>query len=185
MNLARCHARRRRAGGFTLIANARAPRGFTLIELLVVVAIIGVLALALTLSIRGSTERQLTREAERFQTLVGQACTQAELTGREIGVTVDASGFSFRLLAGTRWQQIADGELRPRTWLDALRVALSREGRAVDLSVSPDAPPQVVCYSSGELTPFALTLTLGDAPRYRVTGADDATLKVARLEPTP
>ena len=164
-------------------AHSRPPRGFTLIELLVVVVIIGVLAFALTLSIGGSAERQLTREAERFQALVGQACAQAELSGREIGVRVDAGGFSFHLLAGDEWQD-ADkrGELRPRQWIDGLHAELSREGRIVDLSAPRNSAPQLVCFSSGELTPFALTLALGDAARYRVTGADDATLKVDRVE---
>jgi len=154
-----------------------------LIELLVVVVIVGVLALALTLSIGGSEERRLTREAERFQLLVGQACSQAELSGREIGVVVGDNGFSFRLLTGMEWQDAyAEGELRPRQWIEGLRAELSREGRIVDLSRASDGAPQLVCFSSGELTPFALTLALGDAARYRVTGADDATLKVARVE---
>ncbi|MGH8173463.1 MAG: prepilin-type N-terminal cleavage/methylation domain-containing protein [Rhodanobacteraceae bacterium] len=163
-----------------------AMRGFTLIELLVVVAIIGVVALALTLSIGGSEERRLTREAERFQLVVAQACAHAELTGREIGIVVGTGGFSFRLLTGTEWQDAyAEGELRPRQWIEGLRAELSREGRIVDLSNAREDTPQLVCFSSGELTPFALTLALGDAPRYRVTGADDSTLKVARVDTSP
>src|SRR3954468_24130532 len=44
--------------------------GFSLIELLVVVAIIGIVALVATLSINGSSEHQLQREAERFEALI-------------------------------------------------------------------------------------------------------------------
>lgn len=160
-------------------------RGFSLIELLVVVAIVGVLALAVTLSIGGSAQRQLLREAERFQALVGQACEQAELSGREIGIVVGAGGYSFRILGGNEWQAVPDdGPLRTRPWIDGLRANLSSEGRHVDFLATGDAAPQLVCFSSGELTPFVLTLELGDAPRYRVTGADDATLKTERVEPT-
>jgi general secretion pathway protein H len=163
-------------------AKRHAVRGFSLIELLVVVAIIGVLALAVTLSIGGSSQRQLLREAERFQALIGQACGQAELSGREIGVIVGAGGYSFRMLGGTEWRDFPDdGPLRARRWIDGLRVDLSSEGRHVDLLATRDAAPQLVCFSSGELTPFALTLELGDAPRYRVSGADDATLKTERI----
>lgn len=159
-------------------------RGFSLIELLVVVAIVGVLALAVTLSIGGSAQRQLLREAERFQALVGQACEQAELSGREIGVVVGAGGYSFRILGGNEWQAVPDdGPLRTRPWIDGLRANLSSEGRHVDFLSTGDAAPQLVCFSSGELTPFVLTLELGDAPRYRVTGAEDATLKTERVEP--
>lgn len=175
-------ANSRVAAGPATTVRLRLARGFTLIELLVVVAIIGVLALAVTLSVRGSAERQLLREAERFQALIGQACMQAELTGREIGVVVGSNGYSFRLLTGNAWQDVAnDGELRARPWVEGLRTELSREGRSVDLVAGGDATPQLVCFSSGELTPFALTLALGDAARYRVSGADDATLKTERI----
>jgi general secretion pathway protein H len=167
-------------------ANARTPRGFSLIELLVVVVIVGVLALAVTLSIRGGADRQLRQEAERFAALVDQACTQAELSGREIGVVVDAGGYSFQMLAGTHWQDVPGaGELRPRRWIDGLGADLAREGHRVDLAGVTDRSPQIVCFSSGELTPFALTLALGEAPRYRVSGAEDATLETERTGAAP
>ena len=157
-------------------------RAFSLIELLVVVVIVGVLALAVTLSVGGSSQRQLLREADRFQALIGQACEEAELSGREIGVVVGAGGYSFRMLGGTEWRDFpADAPLRARQWIDGLRVDLSSAGRHIDLLATSDAAPQLVCFSSGELTPFALTLELGDASRYRVSGADDATLKTERV----
>jgi len=159
-----------------------AARGFSLIELLVVVVIVAVLALAVTLSVAGSADRQLLRETDRFEGLVRLACEKAEQGGREIGVDVGTGGFSFRRLDGDQWQDIdADGEMRPRSWLDGMRVALSREGRGVDLDAR-NAPPQIVCFSSGEMTPFALTLALGDVKPYRVTGSDDGTTKRDRVE---
>jgi general secretion pathway protein H len=156
--------------------------GFSLIELLVVVVIVAVLALAVTLSVGGSVERRLEREADRFDGLVHLACERAEQSGREIGVSVGAGGFSFQRLAGTTWLDLdAENELRPRPWLDGMQVRLSREGRSVDLAAR-DAPPQIVCFSSGEMTPFALTLALGDAKPYRLSGSDDGTTRRDRLE---
>lgn len=160
----------------------RAAPGFSLIELLVVVVIIAVLALAVTLSVAGGADRQVLRETDRFEGLVRLACEKAEQTGREIGVNVGTGGFSFQQLAGDEWQDAdVDGELHPRSWLDGMRVALSREGRSVDLAARA-APPQIVCFSSGEMTPFALTLALGDATPYRITGGDDGTTKRDRVE---
>ena len=86
-------------------------------------------------------------------------------------------------MRGDEWQDIdAETELRPRAWLEGAHVELSREGRGVDLSGARAASPQLVCFSSGEMTPFALTLALGDAPPYRVTGSDDGTTKPDRVE---
>jgi general secretion pathway protein H len=171
--------------GFTLIAKTRGARGFSLIEILVVVAIVGVLALVVTLSVTGSAERQVRREAERFEALVGEACEQAELGGREIGIVVGDGGYAFRLMTGDDWIDFpSDSILRPRPWIGGLSLALTREGRPVDLGASADATPQLVCFSSGERTPFALTLALGDAPRFRVI-ADDSTLKTERVGAKP
>ena len=162
---------------------SRPHQGFTLIELLVVVVIVGVLAVALTLAVGGSGERQLVNESDRFQALVAQLCNQAELGGREYGVVVADDGYAFRRLDGTEWHDANTGELRARHWVAGLRIDLSREGRPVALATPKHDTPQLVCFSSGELTPFALTLALGDPPmRYRVTGADDGTLKTARVE---
>jgi general secretion pathway protein H len=161
------------------------PRGFSLIELLVVVVIVAVLALAVTLSVAGGAERQLSREADRFESLVHFACEKAEQGGREIGVVVGSGGFSFQQLSGDKWLDVdADGDLRTRAWLEGVHVALSREGHDVDLDAR-DAPPPIVCFSSGEMTPFALTLALGDAKPYRVTGSDDGTTRRDRIEAHP
>jgi general secretion pathway protein H len=176
-----------RTGSCRTQARHDARAGFSLIELLVVVAIVAVVALAVTLSIGGSAERHLRREAERFGALVGEACAEAELSGREIGIVVGAQGYAFRRLAGSDWQDLAaEGVLRPRLWLEGLAPELARGGRRVDLfAPGADRTPELVCFSSGELTPFALTLALGDAPRYRISGAEDATLRIERLAAAP
>lgn len=162
-------------------------RGFTLLEVLVVVVITAVLVAALTLSVGATGERQLANASERFQALLGQACNQAELSGREIGAAVTADGYTFMRLDGDRWRALAaDSELRPRQWPTGMHIELTREGRPVALATAQRDTPQLVCFSSGEATPFALVATLGDvAVRYRLTGADDGTLTADRLESTP
>jgi general secretion pathway protein H len=60
---------------------------------------------------------------------------------------------------------------------------MTRDGRPLDLAVPGHDAPQLVCFSSGELTPFSLVLALGDASvRYQVKGDDDGTLKTSRLD---
>lgn len=172
-----------------VIPNLQSPlsRGFTLLELLVVVVITAVLVAALVLSLGGSSERVLANTSERFQALIGQACSDAELSGREIGALIGTDGYTFSRLDADQWRPLArDGELRARTWPVGLHIQLAREGRPLALAGAEENLPQLVCFSSGELTPFALTLTLGDAPaRYRITGKDDGTLKTDRVETMP
>ncbi len=161
----------------------RASRGFTLIEILVVLVIVAVVAVALTLSISGNAERRLADEAGRFRALAEQACHTAELTGREIGTVLDAGGYRFQRLDGAQWREFGEGEFRPRQWPQALRLELARNGRPLQLATAERSAPQLVCFSSGELTPFSLTLALGDAPlRYRISGREDGGIASERLD---
>ncbi len=186
--------RRQGAGRFSVVSDSPFPipdsrlhSGFTLLEVLVVVVISAVLVAALTLSVGGNGERQLANASERFQTLLGHACNQAELGGREIGAVISADGYTFMRLDGDRWRTLpGDGELRARHWPTGMRIELSREGRPVALATAQRNAPQLVCFSSGEVTSFALAMRLGDVPvRYRVSGDDDGTLKADRIEVQP
>ena len=165
------------------MAPARAAHGFTLIEVLVVVVIIAVLAAALTLAVGGGSERKLAGEAERFQALLGHACDEAQLGGRETGVVLGGDGYAFLRLDGSQWRPFPrDDELRARPWSAGLRFELQRDGRAIEPAGGERAVPQLVCFSSGELTPFALTLSLGDAAPQRIDGDEDGAVRVHALE---
>ena len=169
--------------GFTLIASPRVSRGFTLIEILVVIVILGVLAAALTLAVGvGGGERQLERQAEQMQALVGYACEQAELSGREIGISMNTWGYRFSRLERDEWKAFREGELRPRTWLVNSATSLNRDGHGVEIAEQFPEKPQLLCFSSGELTAFELELRLPEnATRYRVNGQPDGTVTLATV----
>jgi len=164
-------------------AESRLAAGFTLIELLVVLVILGVLAAALTLGIgSGGGERQLERQAEQVRALLGFACEQAELSGREIGMSLNATGYRFSRLDRDVWVGFSDGELRAREWLAGTSVALSHDDRGVEVAAQFPERPQLVCFSSGELTPFRLELALGDVPaRYRIDASVDGSVALAAV----
>ena len=158
--------------------------GFTLIELLVVVVIVAVIASALTLSIAGTGgERQLAHQAEQTQALIGYACEQAELTGRNIGLSFNVNGYRFSQLERADWMPIRTSELRERPWLDGTSSKLSRDDHAVEIASAYPDKPQLVCFSSGELTPFRLQLALSDLPVvYRLDGQPDGDVKITAVD---
>ncbi len=159
-------------------------RGFTLIEILVVVVILAVVAGAVTFSIGGvGGERQLARQAEQTQALIGYACEQAELTGHSIGIDVSTQGMRFVQLDHQNWTPFGPGELRTRKWLETTRAALSRDGRLLEVNSDYPEKPQVVCFSSGEMTPFRLELALSDLRvTYRLDGQPDGDVKLVSID---
>ncbi|MEZ5462572.1 type II secretion system minor pseudopilin GspH [Dokdonella sp.] len=162
--------------------------GFSLIEILVVLVIVSVLALAVSISIASAGgERQLTREAERLQALLAHACRQAELGGREIGLRIGERGYSFSMLGFNGWTTSErEDELRPHTWVAGLRLELLRDGRPLNLADTRLESPQLVCFSSGELSPFLLRMELGDTGmRYELSGDVQGNVALRRLEIQP
>lgn len=141
-----------------------------------VTAILAVTAIAVTLALNGAGgERQIARDAERLRGLIGFACEQAERHGRQIGISMSREGYRFSHSDHADWLTEFDGDLRPRKWSIAGAPALlTRGGARVDIGSEYPDKPQLVCFSSGELTAFRLELALPDSTtRYRLDGRSD------------
>lgn len=108
-------------------------RGFTLIEILVVIAILGIAAAAVALSVSRSDGRLLQEETARLGALFRIAQDEARVTGRTLVWEADLEGYRFRLLDEESARDWSDEVLRPRTWpfavigIEGGRIVFGRE----------------------------------------------------------
>ncbi len=161
--------------------------GFTLLELLVVLVIIGIVSSFAVLS-TGLTGRDkpLDKEAQRLLALMQMASEESVLKTEELGLTVSSDGYHFQRYEDNAWQPLEDDLFRERGLPDDLTLNLVLEGRPIVLddpamtdskAKSPsDAkdgkdkpkPPQILFLSSGETSPFALTVSEHPGTAQRV-----------------
>ncbi len=96
-------------------------RGFTLIELLLTVAIIGVAASIVSLSVRGAESRKLAEEGDRLAALFRMASSEARVGGRSLVWEADLSGYRFRPLVADNTFTLREELARERPWGVELR----------------------------------------------------------------
>lgn len=134
--------------------------GFTLLEILVVVLIIGIVLSLATLAFRDDTEDRLRTEAQRLAALLTLASQEAVLQGNELAVVFGPRGYHFQVLEEGKWTDAKDAVLRERQLAEDLTLFIEIEGEAAQPGGkdAEEAPPRVYLLSSGEMTPFTLTL---------------------------
>jgi general secretion pathway protein H len=155
-------------------------RGFTLIEILVVVVIIGVLSAGLLLSVTlTGRDRDLEKESDRLLALMNYVREQSELQTREYGLIFQDDYYEFVSYDMHRatWRSVfEDDALVLRRLPYGLDVKLKVETRPVVLKKPQDAKdktPQVMIFSSGDLTQFEVTLEREGGVRSITITTDD------------
>lgn len=125
--------------------------------ILVVLAVISGMAM-LSVGLADSAEK-IEREAKRIAELIKLQCEQSQLQGQRGGFELHELGYSFSQWQQDRWHRVAQRPFQERLFAVALQPELSVNGYASRLTNDPIRPnPQVICYESGELTPFKLAL---------------------------
>ncbi|MGH8371178.1 MAG: type II secretion system minor pseudopilin GspH [Gammaproteobacteria bacterium] len=175
-------------------------RGFTLIEVLVVMVIIAIIAGVALISI-GTLGRAppAKHAAEQLSALTELASEQAVMTGEQYGLLISQHGYQFFVYDGEKWQPVQDDNTyRARHLGEDVILDLHLEGAPVKLASTAPAPaagsiadssladtndisdanasqvkPQIALLSSGEVTPFQLTIsdTADPTQQYVITGS--------------
>lgn len=92
-----------------------AEAGFSLVELMVALAIAGLAATAVILSLPATTATPAIA-AQRLAVRLAAARDMAVIAGRPVAVTLDAAGYAFALRRDGAWVDPADRRLRRQAW---------------------------------------------------------------------
>ncbi|HUQ50583.1 MAG TPA: type II secretion system minor pseudopilin GspH [Gammaproteobacteria bacterium] len=164
--------------------------GFSLLELLVVVAIIGLLAGAITLSLGAlGNDRELQEETNRLRSVIDLLHEESLMQSRDYGVMFTSTGYRFYVYD---YQQLmwvlpqTDRLLQQHALRPQLALSLILDGRDVPLERDfeeqdvENAEPQIMLLASGELTPFTIEMQRdGMEGRFELTAALDGEVTVA------
>ena len=139
-------------------------RGFTLIEVLVVVVIITILMSVIVAGFVGADKEQSFRGfAERMALRVEMARDRAIQTNHEWGVFVEPEGIRFAEFDPVtgEWLERVERPFRIEQTDDDFRYSVKVEAYPGqdDLATNDDEDlPAIVLFSSGEITPFTLSI---------------------------
>lgn len=130
-------------------------KGFTLIEVMVVVVIMSIMVGTVMLTFPDRNKDLLKEDAERFTTLVSLAQDEAILQSRDLAIAINEDGYEFFSRENTSWLPFAEEPFSPRLLSGLVTSELYLEGVDVKLQSQQKTKPQIVIYSSGEITPFS------------------------------
>ena len=164
------------------VAASRQSAGFTLIELMVVIVLIGIIFTFAVLSLGGDDVAGLMeQETRRLATLMDMAGDEAIIRGEELAIHFTDVSYAFLVLGNAGWEAPQDDVLfKSHTLPAGIELRLEVEGElpilgardAEDEDEDDGLIPQVYILSSGEMTPFTVSLhtTLSEA-RYYLTAS--------------
>ena len=134
--------------------------GFTLIEILVVMLIVSIMMGVVVAQLpTSSATLELQRESERLVVLLNMASDEAVVRGSELGFDVDNDLYAFYEFRDETedWVAMEDAPYQARQVGEDIELHLTLEGRKSLVETDGKVPP-IMLLSSGETTPFDLTV---------------------------
>jgi general secretion pathway protein H len=156
----------------------RPAHGFTLLEIMLVLAVMSVMTGMLLVSLGDNAARQLDREAGRLQLVLDMATDEAVMQGLEFSLALvsddvnSTEGYQFLFLnpENQRWTALTEKPFfyHPLDASVSMDISLREEsdnplfGQQAalmrSLNKTQSLVPSLLLLSSGELTPFVITL---------------------------
>ncbi len=146
--------------------------GFTLLELLVVVVLVAILTGTVILGFTGAdAEQRLRGSASQLAYTIEMARQYALQRNREWGLYVEPDGVRFAEFDPDErvWQDQTQRPFGSLELMENLELRVESEGLEALSSAEREDLPQVILFSSGEVTPFTVYLEPGwDTPVWQV-----------------
>ncbi len=156
-----------------------------------VVVIIGIVVTFAVLSVNFNQGHQLKEQAERLTALIKLASQESILDSQELAVQFADKGYRFYAMNNQgKWVPWDKGPYHPVDFPDDVEMKVTIEGQdsqsggqSSSMSLGGDDQPTSLVYilSSGELTPFELTLRRHDMDdTYKITGTLNGTVAMEK-----
>jgi general secretion pathway protein H len=168
-------------------------QGFTLLELLLVIVIVSIVSAAVVITMNpDNTHRELEKEARRLTQVLRQLADEAIFQGQEFGVTFQEEEYTFLIWdrETNQWQSYEQAPVfrsytLPEPFVMLLEAedilySLKKKQNTSDDSQEPFgteeteiSPPNAWFLSSGEITPFSISIfSEGDDQRRYLISAN-------------
>ncbi len=142
----------------------RRIKGFTLIEIMIVMVLLGLISSVAVFTLgSGKQQRELENESQRLHALLRMASEEAILSNTEIGFLISEDGYEFLEFDEEKeqWSASTVPLFKARTFPEWVVVVFQREGQDIRILGKEDGEnkrPDMMLLSSGEVTPFSITL---------------------------
>lgn len=162
--------------------------GFTLIEVLIVVVVIAILMGAVVGAFTGSNrDQKLLGYVERLTLRIEMARDRAVQSNQEWGLYVERDNVRFAEFdtVNAEWLEKTERPFTPDSDSEGLEFRVEVESYAANTGSSDDDEiPQIILFSSGEVTPFTLEVvpTEYSAPGWRLSSDGFSRTARERLE---